>query len=172
MSDPAAITDAPYVELAEIERLVARFLDCSLPCPEWTHRAHLTVGLWHAREYSPNLPYLRFPLLIEDGEARDRILDDGAGRLAGISRMYPASVGAIPQLQGRFRKESFPEAERLAASLLTLPTHPLLSAEDLRRVCAVVNGALEHVVRVSDGRPGVAVNQVSSRLRTPMTKGL
>jgi hypothetical protein len=41
----------PFTQLAEIERLVARFLDCTLPCAEWTHRAHLTVGLCHARDY-------------------------------------------------------------------------------------------------------------------------
>lgn len=37
-----------YHSVDEIERLVARFADCSLPCAEWTHEAHLTVGLWHA----------------------------------------------------------------------------------------------------------------------------
>jgi len=44
---------APYQHLDEIERLAARFVDRTLPCPEWTHQAHLTVGLWHAREYPP-----------------------------------------------------------------------------------------------------------------------
>lgn len=46
--------DRPYEALAEIERLVTAFLDCTLPCAEWTHRAHLTVGLWHAREFPPD----------------------------------------------------------------------------------------------------------------------
>ena len=44
--------DRPYESVAEIEWLVTRFLDCTLPCAEWTHRAHLTVGLWHARDVS------------------------------------------------------------------------------------------------------------------------
>jgi hypothetical protein len=35
----------------DIERLVSRFRDCTLPCAEWTHHAHLVVGLWHARAY-------------------------------------------------------------------------------------------------------------------------
>jgi hypothetical protein len=46
--------DRPYESAAEIESLVSRFVECTLPCAEWTHRAHLTVGLWHAREYSPD----------------------------------------------------------------------------------------------------------------------
>lgn len=42
---------AAYESVDEIERLVARFADCTLPCVEWTHAAHLTVGLWHAWRY-------------------------------------------------------------------------------------------------------------------------
>ncbi len=39
---------AAYEHADEIERLVAAFCDCTLPCAQWTHAAHLTVGLWHA----------------------------------------------------------------------------------------------------------------------------
>lgn len=46
-----AVTATPYQSSADIERLVASFLDCSLPCDEWTHEAHLTVGLWHVCRY-------------------------------------------------------------------------------------------------------------------------
>lgn len=34
---------------AEIESLVSRFTDGSLPRSEWTHQAHLTVALWAIR---------------------------------------------------------------------------------------------------------------------------
>lgn len=30
-----------------LEQLVAAFCDCTLPKSEWTHEAHLRVGLWH-----------------------------------------------------------------------------------------------------------------------------
>ncbi|MBD0369992.1 MAG: hypothetical protein ICV60_04105 [Pyrinomonadaceae bacterium] len=32
---------------AEVERLVSMFEACTLPRQSWTHRAHLTVGLWY-----------------------------------------------------------------------------------------------------------------------------
>lgn len=32
---------------AEVERLVSMFESCTLPRARWTHRAHLTVGLWY-----------------------------------------------------------------------------------------------------------------------------
>jgi len=45
---------APEIELPalghcdEVPLLVAKFEDRTLPKPEWTHRAHLTVALWYA----------------------------------------------------------------------------------------------------------------------------
>lgn len=40
MSD--AVTEA-----TSLERLAAAFIACTLPKAEWTHEAHLRVGLWH-----------------------------------------------------------------------------------------------------------------------------
>src|SRR5690606_29734789 len=34
-----------------LEDLVARFLPGTLPGEEWTHEAHLAVGLWHVHRY-------------------------------------------------------------------------------------------------------------------------
>lgn len=47
MHPPSATSDSP------LERLVAQFLDLSLPKPEWTHQAHLRVGLWHVLGHPP-----------------------------------------------------------------------------------------------------------------------
>ena len=33
--------------MRSLENLVAAFLDLTLPKAEWTHQAHLRVGLWH-----------------------------------------------------------------------------------------------------------------------------
>ncbi len=35
------------------ERLAQRFLDRALPKAEWTHEAHLRVGLWHVLLHGP-----------------------------------------------------------------------------------------------------------------------
>ena len=37
----------------EVDRLVARFRDCTLPYETWTHAAHLAVGVWHLLHYRP-----------------------------------------------------------------------------------------------------------------------
>ena len=46
---------------SELEDLVRRFGDCTLSKPEWTHAAHLAVGLWHVSRYgrADALPRLR-----------------------------------------------------------------------------------------------------------------
>jgi hypothetical protein len=36
------------------ESLSKAFIHCRLPCEEWTHEAHLSVGLWHCLQYSPS----------------------------------------------------------------------------------------------------------------------
>lgn len=38
---------APYRTSAEVLRLVREFEACTLPRAEWTHHAHLTIGLWY-----------------------------------------------------------------------------------------------------------------------------
>ena len=37
----------------EIEALVRDFEACSLPKPQWTHQAHLLVGLWYLSKHTP-----------------------------------------------------------------------------------------------------------------------
>ena len=38
---------------AELDELVRRFEACNVPRSEWTHAAHLAVGLWHVCRYGP-----------------------------------------------------------------------------------------------------------------------
>lgn len=41
------------MESSSIEKLVESFLAGTLPKQDWTHEAHLKVGLWHLLHYSP-----------------------------------------------------------------------------------------------------------------------
>ena len=103
----------------------------------------------NAPRSAANVPCLRFPLLIADANERRALLAEDAGRRLGISWMYPTSVGAIPQLSGRLPGYTFPQAEKVAASLVTLPTHPLLTRSDLERIVEIVNQTLTRSSRVS-----------------------
>jgi hypothetical protein len=68
---------------AELEALVKRFAERSLPKPEWTHAAHLAVGLWHVSRYGR---------------------DDALARLrAGISRLNE-SHGTVNSATGGYHE--------------------------------------------------------------------
>lgn len=49
----AETAERRYADAAEVERVVQGFRDGTLPQPEWTHRAHLTVALWYATHHPP-----------------------------------------------------------------------------------------------------------------------
>lgn len=38
--------------MSQVNRIAEAFIACTLPKEEWTHEAHLKVGLWHGLRYS------------------------------------------------------------------------------------------------------------------------
>ena len=93
----------------------------------------------HQSEPEP-LPFLRFPLIVEDPEKRERLYQLARRQGLGISRMYPDSIDAIAQLEDQVIRGNYPAARKLAQTLLTLPTHPLISAKDQKRVIRLIRG--------------------------------
>jgi hypothetical protein len=45
--------EEPVEFATDIDSLATRFTHCTLPKDEWTHHAHLRVGLWHLLRYPP-----------------------------------------------------------------------------------------------------------------------
>lgn len=72
---------------------------------------------------------LRFPVLVDDPVRRADILAKSHRRGYGISAMYPTALTAVPALAG-YAAGSMSGAERIAASILTLPTHRYLRSAD------------------------------------------
>lgn len=79
--------------------------------------------------------YLRFPILIPPVEA-SRAHRRRTWRDLGLGRGYPKALTRLASLSRRAvpGQSSFPGAERLAAELVTLPLHSLLTPEDLERI--------------------------------------
>ena len=69
----------------DIEGLVGRFLDCTLPKAEWTHQAHLTVGAWHVERYGPEEALTR----LRDGI---RALNDSHGTINSATSGYHETI--------------------------------------------------------------------------------
>ena len=83
--------------------------------------------------HSGNIPYLRFPLYAKSPEHKRQICTRGG--VLGISPMYPEAVNRIVQLRRQFAGSEYTGAERIASTLMTLPTHILLKESDRKTIC-------------------------------------
>ena len=77
------------VAVSETDRLAEAFVDCTLPKEQWTHHAHLRVGLWHLLRYPPAeaLALLR-ERIKRYNIARGGVNTDSAGYHETITRFY------------------------------------------------------------------------------------
>ena len=87
------------------------------------------------------VPYLRFPLLVDSRETRDRIFALSQERGLGIGLMYPTPIHEVGEVRPAFQGRSFAGAAEVAARLITLPTHPLVSEKDREAIIALFNEA-------------------------------
>jgi len=72
---------------------VASFHDCSLPKAEWTHHAHLHVGLWHVLHFPPDVALVQLREgIIRLNEAHGTPNTDTGGYHETITRLYVAVI--------------------------------------------------------------------------------
>ena len=86
--------------------------------------------------------YLRFPLLADSATHRDEVLARLRAGGLGATASYPAALVDVPDLQPLLPAgvPATPQARDVAARILTLPTHPFVSARDLDAMAAVLRG--------------------------------
>lgn len=86
--------------------------------------------------------YLRLPVRIAGGLTG--LADPERAQQLGVARSYPTPLSALPAVQARLvtsasgGRHAWPGAEELARSLITLPTHSLLSTRDLEQITRAV----------------------------------
>ncbi len=77
---------------------------------------------------------LRLPLLLKNEEMRRRLLSVAEKRGLGIMGSYPTAINGIDALAADFGEKTFPGAVRASRLLVTMPLHPLLSANDIQKL--------------------------------------
>ena len=84
--------------------------------------------------------YIRFPVIARDERIRDRAVTRLRAAGIGASAFYPTAICDIPGIGRHMALQEFhqPRAEGLARRLLTLPTHHLVTGEDLERIAAIL----------------------------------
>ncbi|MFB3921509.1 MAG: aminotransferase class V-fold PLP-dependent enzyme [Terriglobia bacterium] len=80
--------------------------------------------------------YIRFPLLARDEATRERAVRLLRHAGIGAGPFYPGAVCDIPRIAAHAVPENFhrPAAEDTSHRLLTLPTHPYVGENDVRRM--------------------------------------
>ena len=103
---------------ADIESLATRFAASTLPHEEWTHLAHLTVGLWHVDRYSKEEALARLRSGIRKlNDSHGTINSASSGYHETITRVY---VQLLAEFNGRYAtQEPLPDrVNRLCKSKL------------------------------------------------------
>ena len=81
--------------------------------------------------------YLRLPVVVKDPKLREVIHDELHRCGITASRMYIRSLNRYDYLRGTVPDTEYPHAEYVADRILTLPTHPLVTKEDLELILDV-----------------------------------
>ena len=153
--------DFPVHRLSPFQALLLREWPRRLSALDSVRRANGAHYRSHITSSTPGsdaISYVRYPVVLADPARKDGLLHERDGVAVGISSMYPTSVGAIPQLHGRLTEYQFPRAERMARTLVTLPTHPLVTASDRERICAAVNAIQDDAAEPRTTRGGQVVH--------------
>lgn len=85
--------------------------------------------------------YLRLPVLMRSKQEKDAVCRMSAERGLGISSMYPSSLQHIIELRESVSFQGVPQSTMIAERLVTLPTHELVSDDDLVRISGIVHAA-------------------------------
>lgn len=84
-----------------LQELAAAFADRTLPKAEWTHEAHLRVGLWHVLEHGEDeaLRLLRERITLLN-ETHGVVNDDHGGYHETITRFYAWRIARFVEARG------------------------------------------------------------------------
>jgi perosamine synthetase len=84
--------------------------------------------------------YPRWPIVFLDPARRNHVLQRLRREGIGATGSYPQALVDVPELQPYLAADTAdtPDARKVAAGILTLPTHPYLTADDKDRIVDVI----------------------------------
>lgn len=90
----------------------------------------------------PSIPYIRLPIMVSDGETKERIYSISKKKGLGISQMYPTPINEIDEIRSQFDNHTFSYAKAAAEVLLTIPTHQFLKEKDKEEIIELFSNQL------------------------------
>lgn len=89
-------------------------------------------------------PYLRYPLMIQETELRDIILNELRSQGTGAAPYYPSPLNELPGLRDILQDPRvYENAEKISKQLITLPVHSGITLRDLEAIKSIVLNAAE-----------------------------
>lgn len=87
--------------------------------------------------------YARLPVFSRKAELRDRIIELLVAAGIGATRSYPLALNKVPEVATRLPSTDLeqPGAERVAQTIITLPTHPYVPADLGPRISRIISEA-------------------------------
>ena len=89
--------------------------------------------------------WLRLPLLVTVPGWRDKLVAELTAAGIGATTSYPAALADVPELRPSLAGDgaACPGARTAASRILTLPTHPYVSAADIRTIADVARSVVD-----------------------------
>jgi hypothetical protein len=117
---------SPITDDADVDALAARFAAAAIPATQWTHHAHMIVGVWHVVRYGPDaaLDHMRAGIRRLNA-AHGTIDSDTRGYHETITRAYVRLLAAFVAAR--------PAGEPVAAMIAALLAGPLAARDVLAR---------------------------------------
>lgn len=81
----------------------------------------------------------QYTVMLPEGTDRDEVVRRLGRQGIGTGVFYPRGAHRVPHIHARTGDLDLPVTDRVAASVLSLPVHPLLGQSDLDRIAAAVN---------------------------------
>lgn len=108
----------PWPTASQFQSLIDRFHDATVPASEFTHAAHLVVGLWHARTFDEVEALTRMRAgILHLNTAHGTPNTDTRGYHETITRAYLALLAQFARAHGELDNASL--AQTLLASALS-----------------------------------------------------
>jgi len=85
---------------------------------------------------------IRFPVLVADADARQKVLQESERMGLGISAGYPDTIDGVVELGLAEDGNRFPMAKGIAVKIICLPVHPFVRGVDIKRIMNIVRRSL------------------------------
>lgn len=118
-SSPGDMIETLTMSTPLTHRIAEAFNDCTLPEAEWSHEAHLRVGLWHLLRYPPDDALDRLRAGIRKFNSACGIANtDSSGYHETITRFYVAIIAHFLETCDEPAPDTDPSIDQLAENLI------------------------------------------------------